>query len=224
MNSEKEVRDFYEEEAEYEKSILLTKELVEKVISVDINIVSEKINFLKKDSEFGEFPDLLNAVIGRETNKYYYCENIEEVKYYNLEVGKVYKISELNPDIQSKNSIKKQLNLQARAILAQKTLPMAKYLKEIFCENIQRGDGSISTIDSRIITENDVEYLENLIKYLEIMIDKTGRLKILVAERDVYALKKAKEDYNKKSSVEKWFYKTFKKEKSVINNMAQKRK
>ena len=44
--------------------------------------------------------------------------------------------------------------------------------------------------NKRGIIEKDLKYLENLIGYLKILMDKTGRLKILVAERDVYALEK----------------------------------
>ena len=34
MNNEKDVRNFYNEEAEYEKSILITKELINNIIIV----------------------------------------------------------------------------------------------------------------------------------------------------------------------------------------------
>ena len=71
--------------------------------------------------------------------------------------------------------------------------------------------------------KRDLDYLDKLVDYLNILIDKTGRLKILVAERDVYALENAKEEYNKKSSIEKWLYKMFNKEESVIENMSKKR-
>ena len=81
----------------------------------------------------------------------------------------------------------------------------------------------ISTIDDDIIVKKDIDYLDKLVDYLNILSDKTGRLKILVAERDVYALENVKEEYGKKGSIEKWFYKTFKKEKNKIENMTKKR-
>ena len=50
---------------------------------------------------------------------------------------------------------------------------------------------------------NDMQNInnENLNKYLKILMDKTERIKILVAERDIYALENAKEEYSKKSSI-----------------------
>ena len=101
---------------------------------------------------------------------------------------------------------------------------MTKELKNDLSLNLGKSDGSLATLDSYIIVDQDIDYLDNLIKYLEILIDKTGRLKILVTEGDVFALEKAKEDYNKKSSVEKWFYKVLKKENSVIEGMTNENK
>lgn len=218
------VRDFYKEEAEYEKSILIIKEIIVKIISMKQEVIEEKIKHIDNEFKYDEFFDLLSAVMGRKTNKYYLCDKEEDVKYYDLELGKVYKVDNMNPDIQGRCSEEKQLNIQARAILAEKLLIMTKELKNDFSLNLGKSDGSLATLDSYIIVEQDIDYLDNLIKYLETLMDKTGRLKILVTEGDVYALEKAKEDYNKKSSVEKWFYKTFKKENSVIESMANKNK
>lgn len=218
------VRDFYKEEAEYEKSILIIKEIIVKIISMKQEVFNDKISHLDSESKYTEFFDLLNAVIGRKTNKYYLCDKEDDVKYYNLELDKVYRVENMNTDIQARCSEEKQLNLQARAVLAERLLIITKELKDIFSLNLGKSDGSLATFDSYIITEQDIDYLNNLIKYLEILIDKTGRLKILVTEGDVFALEKAKEDYNKKSSVEKWFYKTFKKENSVIESMTNKNK
>ena len=224
MNNEKEIRNFYEEEAAYENSILITKSLVEKVLNINIDKIKEKIKFINKEIEFSEYISLLTAVIGRKTNQYYYCQNPEDTKYYELEVGKVYKWEELNPDIQSRISNKQQLNLQARAILAEQLRSMTINLKEIFSLNVEKGDGTLSTIDSNIVLDRDIDNLNNIIKYIDLMIDKTGRLKILVAERDVFAFEQAKEEYSQKSSIQKWFYKTFNKEKNVINDIAEKQK
>ena len=102
-------------------------------------------------------------------------------------------------------------------------MEMSKKLKDLFTINYHEGDGVISTIDNDIIVKKDLDYLDKLVDYLNILIDQTGRLKILVAERDVYALENAKEEYNKKSSIEKWFYKAFNKEESVIENMSKRR-
>lgn len=218
------VRDFYKEEAEYEKSILIIKEIIVKIISMKQEILEEKIKHIDTEFKYDEFFDLLSAVIGRKTNKYFLCDKEDDVKYYDLELGKVYKVDNMNPDIQGRCYEEKQLNIQARAILAEKLLIMTKELKNDFSLNLGKSDGSLATLDSYIIVEQDIDYLDNLIKYLETLIDKTGRLKILVTEGDVFALEKAKEDYNKKSSVEKWFYKTFKKENSVIESMTNKNK
>lgn len=218
------VRDFYKEEAEYEKSILIIKEIIVKIISMKQEILEEKIKHIDTEFKYDEFFDLLSAVMGRKTNKYFLCDKEDDVKYYDLELGKVYKVDNMNPDIQGRCYEEKQLNIQARAILAEKLLIMTKELKNDFSLNLGKSDGSLATLDSYIIVEQDIDYLDNLIKYLETIMDKTGRLKILVTEGDVYALEKAKEDYNKKSSVEKWFYKTFKKENSVIESMTNKNK
>lgn len=205
------VRNFYEEEAEYEKTTLIIKELISKLLGVKQEILEEKIKHIDTESKYIEFFDLFDAVIGRKTNKYYFCDNEDDVKYYDLELGKVYRIEDMNPDIQSRNTEEKVMNLQARALLAERFLVMTQELKEIFTLNLGKSDGSLATIDSYIINEQDIEYLDNLIKYLETMIDKTGRLKILSAEQDVFASEKAKQDYDKKSTVRKWFYKILKK-------------
>lgn len=217
------VKNFYEEEAQYKKSIDETKELVEQIIKVDVENLSKKITKIDNNNQFEDFIGLLNTVIGKKTNDYYYCQDMNDFKYYGLEPGKVYKTSALNPELQTRNSKKEVLNLQARAILAPFLMEMSKELKDLFILNYQEGDGIISTIDNDIIVKKDIDYLYKLIEYLNILSDKTGRLKILVAERDVYALEEAKEEYSKKSSVEKWFYKTFNKEQSVIENMSKKR-
>ena len=222
MNNE--TRNFYEVSAEYDNSILIIKDLINKIISVNNNVLKEKIDFLDTEHKYEDFLALLNAVIGKKTNKYYYCENVEDAKYYGLELGNLYETSKLNVELQSKYKIEKQLKLQARAILAEKLMPIINELKVLFSSNINKSDGSFVTIDSRTITEKDVEYFNNLIKYLELMLDNTGRLKILDAERDVFALQQAKEEYNKKSSLEKWFYKSFNKEQNVIENIAKKKK
>lgn len=54
--------------------------------------------------------------------------------------------------------------------------------------------------------------------------DEKGKLKILVAGQDVFALNKAKEQYQNKSSFEKRFLKKFKQENTTIQNMAKKNK
>ena len=217
------VKKFYEEEAQYEKSIVETKKLVEQIIKVDIESLNKKIKKIDSNNEFEDFIGLLNTVIGKKTNEYYYCKDMNDFKYYGLEPGKVYKVSTLNPELQTRNSKREVLNLQARAILAPILMEMSKKLKDLFTINYHEGDGVISTIDNDIIVKKDLDYLDKLVDYLNILIDQTGRLKILVAERDVYALENAKEEYNKKSSIEKWFYKAFNKEESVIENMSKKR-
>ena len=179
------VKNFYDEEAQYEKSIVETKELVEQIIKIDIDSLNKKIKKIDSNNEFEDFIGLLNTVIGKKTNDYYYCKDMNDFKYYGLEPGKVYKVSTLNPELQTKNSKKEVLNLQARAILAPILMEMSKKLKNLFTINYQEGDGVISTIDDDIIVKRDLDYLDKLVDYLNILIDKTGRLKILVAERDV---------------------------------------
>lgn len=217
-------RNFYEEEAHYEKSTELIKELIKKVISIDMNLFKQKIDYLNDNSKYAEFIDLFLAVLGKKTNKYYYCESEDDVKYHNLILGEVYKVSELTDDLKNKDIEEKTLKLQARSILSKKLLLLTNELKQSFALNIGMKDSSMITLESHIIKESDIEYLNNLIKYLETLIDKTGRLKILLAEKDVYALKEAEETYNKKSSIEKMFYKAIKQEKNIINLMTNKNK
>ena len=219
-----EVRDFYQEEAEYEKTINSIKEIIKKVININLDTLNEKIKFVDNNEKYIDFIDLFNASIGKKTDKYYYCQSEEDVKYYNLKLGEVYRKDKLYIDTKEKRFEARILDLQARAKVAKILFVLSKELKEDFKLNLGKGDGSISTFDSFTIKEHDIEYLENLLKYLEILIDQNGRLKVLVAERDVYSLEKAKEEYNKKGSVEKWFYKTFNKENNIINNMAKKNK
>lgn len=218
------VRNFYEEEAQYEKSIFVIKDMIQKIINLKTEDLQSKIKYVDENSEYIEYIDLFEAVIGRKTNKYYWSQNEEDEKYYNLVLGQVYRTDKLNMELQVKNKEEKVLNLQARAILAQKLLPTTKNLKQIFSLNVGKTDNSFVTFDSYHIKEQDINYLDNFIKYLELMIDKTGRLKILDAEQDVYSVEKAKESYNKKSSLEKWIYKKLNKEQDIINNMSKKYK
>lgn len=219
-----EVRDFYQEEAEYEKSIMIIKEIIQKVIDINLDTLKEKINYVDNNQKYADFIDLFDAVIGKKTDKYYYCQSEEDVKYYGMVIGNVYRKDKLYIDTNEKRFEAKILDLQARAKVAEVLLILTKNLKEDFKLNLGQSDGNITTFDSFTIKEADLEYLDNLIKYLEMISDKTGRLKVLVAERDVYSLEKAKEDYNKKGSLEKWFYKTLNKESNIINNMAKKNK
>jgi len=207
---DQQVRNFYEEESEYEKTTEIIKDLIEKIVRVDINIQKQKLEFLNIYEKYNEFEDLLTAVLGKDTNKYYYAQTEEDVKYYNLELGKVYNIEDVNIEIQTKNNKPNVLKLEARSILAEKLLVLAKEIKKIFEENIHKGDGSFATIDSSIIKESDIEYYDNLILYLEKMMDKTGRLKILVAEQDVYKKIKEEEEFNKKGALGKFFSKLIK--------------
>lgn len=222
MNNSDQVRDFYKEEAEYEKTTLIVKEIINKIISLKQEVLEEKIKHIDNEFKYNDFFNMLNAVIGRKTNKYYFCENEDDVKYYALELGKVYKVDAMNNDIQVRCNEEKVMNLKARVLLAQDLLTMTQELKKLFSLNIGKSDGSLATLDSYIITEQDVEYLDNLIKYLETMLDKTGRLKILSIERDLFALEQARKDYNKKSCIERWFYKKINKENTVIENIATK--
>ncbi len=222
MNKDKQVRNFYDEESAYEQSILETKALVEKVISIDINMLSEKIVKLAKEGEYKEFADILEAVIGKETNKFYYCTDEDEQKYHGLIVGNVYSKSVLSPELKNKNDKHEQLNLKARAFLAKPLLIMTRKLKEIFSVNLENNSDLILSADNNMITSYDLAYLDDLIKYLDLMCDDSGRLKILVAERDVFAVQKAKTEYQKKSPFIKWTLKVFNKENSTIDNMANK--
>lgn len=224
MNSENEVRNFYEEEKKYEESIIETKQIIERIISKDFETLQKKIEFIDIDKKYEDYISLFNAVIGRPTSKYYYSTNEEDAKYYGLELGKVYELEKINRELQVKHTEEEVLDLEARAILSQLLLPLTLSLKEIFNQNLLKTDNSFVTLDSEIITRNDIDYLENLINYLNLMLEKSGRLKILVAERDVYALEKAKKDYSKKTSVEKFFHKLLKTEESVISGMANKNK
>lgn len=207
---EKQVRNFYEEEAEYEKATEIIKDLITKVVSVDINKQQEKLEYLNIYEKYNEFVDLLNAVLGKDINKYYYAQTEDDVKYYDLELGKVYRTEDINIELQTKNHQERILKIEARAILAEKLLPMVKEIKDIFEQNKEKGDGNFATIDSRIIVESDIEYYENLILYLEKMLDTTGRLKILVSEQEVYKKIKEQEEFNKKSSFGKFFSKFIK--------------
>lgn len=207
------VRNFYEEEAEYEKNTIMIKETILTILCMNFEELEEKIKYLDKENKYTEYLDMLNAVVGKNTNKYYYCNNQEHVKYYNLEFGKVYKIEELNPELKLNNSEEKVLDLKARVILASKLIIMTKELKELFANNISKGDGSLATIDSRIIMETDIKNLDIIIKYLEIMLEETGKLKILVTEKEVYETLLKRKKYGNKSILGKWLHNVVYKEK-----------
>lgn len=207
------IRNFYEEEAEYERNTLIIKEIILQVLSIDLLKLEEKIKYLDKDNKYIEYLDLLNAVTGKQTNKYYYCDEEEYVKYYNLELGKVYKVEDLNVELKVKNNEEKVLDLKARVILAKELLIKTKELKELFETNIEKGDGILSTIDNRFIIESDIKIFENIIKYLEIILEETGKLKILVTEKEVYEALSKREKYGKKSALGKWIHNIVYKEK-----------
>lgn len=220
---EEEVKNFYEMEAGYASSVVEMKNLINKVISIDVDRLKEQITEYDAESKYAEFIDLFLAVIGRKTNKYYVCENMEEVKYYHLTMGNVYRIDRMNVKVDGISKEEKPLKLVARAKLAEELILMTEELKKIFLANkTQQNTNPAVTLNENIIKESDISFFDNLTEYLKNIIDTTGRLKILEAERDVYAYEKAKEDYNKKSSLMKWMYKTFNKEENVIDNMAKK--
>lgn len=222
MNNTKEVRNFYEQERMYEDSINETKQVIQKIISIDFENLKSKIDFLDTNKQYNEYIYLLNAVIGRNTSKYYFCKDEEVSKYYGLELGKIYELEKLNIELQvNKNKV---LDIKGRVILAEKLFSMTEELIDIFKQNLLKTDNSFSTIDTHIITQNDINYFENLISYLNLIMDKSARLKILVAEKDVYSLEKAKQDYTKKLPIQKFFHKLLKNEDKVINNMAIKNK
>ena len=207
------VRNFYEEEENYEKNTLRIKDIIIKVLNIDLNKLEEKIKYLDKDNKYVDYIDLLKAVIGQKTNKYYYCKNEEDKKYYNLELGKVYKTENINIEIKTKNSEEKVLELKARVILANELLAMTKELKQLFSNNIDKGDGILSTIDDRIIIQHDVDNFVLLINYIDIIMDETGKLKILVSEKEVYEEILKREKYGKKSALGKWLHNIVYKEK-----------
>ena len=221
---ENDVRNFYDVESDYEKSLLETRRLIEEIVKVDIEQLRKKITKVDTELVFNEYVDMLEAVIGKETTNFYYCKNIEDEKYYNLKIGEVYNKKTLNPEIQSRINKPIKLELPARVILGTFLYVLTLKLIEKFNDNLQTGDGYISTIDDDIIVKKDVEYLEKLIKYLQTIRDENGKLRIIAAEQDVFALNRAKEQYQKKSSLEKWFLKTLKKEDSTILGMAKKNK
>lgn len=220
---EHEVKNFYEMEAGYANSVVEMKNLINKVISIDVDRLKEQISDVDSESQYVEFVDLFLAVIGRKTNKYYVCENMEEVKYYHLTMGNVYRIDRMNVKVDGISKEEKTLKLVARAKLAEDLILMTEELKKIFLTNkLQQNNNPSITLNANIIKESDIAFFDNLTEYLKNIMDATGRLKILEAERDVYAREKAKEDYNKKSSLMKWMYKTLNKEENVINNIAKK--
>ena len=213
MNNEKNVRNFYEIESQYEQSTLEVKGLIKKIVTIDIEMFNKKIESIDKDNKYFEFIDLFNAITGRKTNKYYFCKSVDDVKYSDLELNKVYKREELGVDLQSKVQEEKILELPARVQLANRFINLVTLLKEDFLLNLNKGDGFISTISSEIIIESDIEYLDNLIKYLQLIIDETGRLKILISEQEIYKEIEKNDQYNKKNALGKFFYRAFKKEK-----------
>ena len=213
MNSENNVRNFYETEAQYEQATLEIKQIVEQIVKVDLEMLVKKIETIDETNKYEEFKDLFKAITGRKTNQYYYCKNMEDIKYSELELNKVYKKEEVNADIQSKMKEEKVLELPARAQLASYFINLVNSLKEDFSSNLDKGDGFISTINPEIIIESDINYLDILLKYLQLIIDETGRLKILTIEQDIYKKIEEIEQYNKKGAIGKFFYRAFNKEK-----------
>ena len=219
---ETKVKNFYEEEAQYEKSIIVLKRLITDLINIDFQKLKEKINNVSDKFNVEEYNDLFFAVLGKPTDKYYFCEKDDDVKYYNLVLGEVYKISELNDEFQKNNKEKKQLNLKARGILAHNLLSMTEILKEILSCNIVKNNASLIDLNSSIITENDIQSLDKIIVYSNTLINDLTRIKVLAAEQDVYALRKAEEDYDKKNKFIKLFYKLTNKKQAIINKLASK--
>jgi len=86
------VRDFYQMEEQYEQNNVLVRDLIKKIMNIDINLFKQKLDYLDKELKYTEFLDLYNAVIGKKTKKYYFCENLDDVKYYDLKFGEVYKM------------------------------------------------------------------------------------------------------------------------------------
>lgn len=207
------IRNFYEEEAGYERNTQLIREIISKVLSIDLLKLEEKIKYVDKSNEYIEYIDLLNSVIGNPTNKYYYCNNHDHVKYYNLELDKVYKVENLNNELIKLNAEAKVLELKARVILSNVLLKLTHDLKEIFKNNIKKSTGDLFTLENRVILESDIEIFESIIQYLDVMHDETGRLKILIEEKEIYETLKRREKYNKKSAFGKFMHNIVYKEK-----------
>ena len=220
MDIEKKERNFYEEEAAYENAIYETKELVKNVVFLDVDKFMQKIKSIDNENKYGDFEDLFIAATGRKTNKYYYCKNDEDLKYHNLKQGHVYEMAKISVELQTKYSEEKILDLEARSTIAKLLFIKTSNLRQLFAQNVKSG---VSLAETAIL-ENDVEYLDNLLKYLMLLADKADRLKILVAERDIYAMKKAQEQYEKKLGVEKLFHKLMGTKKSVIEGLADQNK
>ena len=218
------IRNFYEEETRYANLVLETKKIVEFVIDIDVEKLSKKIEKVNIESTFDEYINLLEAVIGKDTTNFYYCKNQDDQKHHGLVVGNVYGRDVLDPEIQSRIQKPSRLELPARILLANFLYDLTLKLKKVFSENLQTVDGYISTIEEDLIVKKDIDTLDNLMKYLDILLNEQGKLRIIAAEQEVFALNKAKEQYQKKSSLEKWFLKTLKQEDSTLKNMAKKNK
>lgn len=210
MDNAKEVKDFYEEDLKYQMALEEIKKLIYKVVTVNMDELLEKIKSVDEKNEFDEFYNLFNAVTGKKTNKYFCCEDQEYVKYYGLKCGEIYNVDKLNPEIKARYSTPVKLKLHVREVLARYFSLILDKLIIKFEQNYGNVDGNLSTFESGIIKDEDIEYLKTLKLYLSKLMDKENNLKILTVEEVVYLNIKEKEEYNKKNNIEKMFYNMFK--------------
>lgn len=208
MNNEP--RNFYLEEEKYENAIIEVKKLIKKINNINIEQINEKIKIIDIEKKYLDFIDVFNAVIGKSTTKFYYCDGLEDAKYYGLKEGFIYNAEKIHPDLQKSIGDGKRLNLQVRAMLAEKMIIDVKELIEMFKTNVvTKEENSFDYSNFNQINELDIDSFKVIYQYLETIINKAGRLKILVAEKEL----EKQETKNKQSFFDKIIFKLVNKDK-----------
>lgn len=194
-NDQKDIKNFYEEDIKYQQKTVEIKHLIEKILKINFEDLSKKIQDINEDNKFDEFLDLLEAVMGKETNKYMCCEDEDDVKYHGLEIGHIYRIDKLDFELQSKYSNSKKLKLQSREKLAKELNIMVIQLIFLFEKKVDDPD------KFTYIEEKDLVDLIDIKNYVSMILDDLNKFKVIEAENQVFA---AIEKNNNKSGFKKW--------------------
>lgn len=214
-NNQNIVKNFYEEDIKYQQKTEEIKRLIERILKIDSQILLKKIEEVNENNRFDEFFDLLEAVIGKETDKYMCCEDEEDVKYHGLEIGHIYRIDKLDLELQNKYSNSKKLKLQSREKLAKELKIMAIQLIFLFEKKVYNEE-NISFIE-----EKDLVDLIDIKNYVSMILDDSNKFKILEAEKIVF---EQEEKNNNKNGFKKWILGSFEKNEVTIDkNVKRKR-
>ena len=212
-NNQNKIKNFYEEDIKYQQKSLEIRNLIQCILKIDFETLTKKIEEVNENNKFDEFVDLVEAVMGKETNKYMCCSDEEDVKYHALQIGHIYRIDKLDLELQNKYSYSKKLKLQSREKLAKGLNILVIQLILLFEKKIYNND------EVSYIEEKDLIDLINIKNYVSMILDDSTKFKILEAEKEVFDSL----ENNKKIGFRNWILNSLEKKEFNSKNVKGKR-